>query len=207
MNIRIFKEGSIVEQYFKKNISKYIIILVVFAIGVLVGTFYLKKIDNVNDVSSYLQDTIKIIKSGNKINRGSVLKEALLMNLKTSIIIWLLGSAVVGIPLLLIYTGYRGFLLGFTISSILTTFGSYKGNLFLAGSLLPQNLIVIPCMILMVISGFKLSENVLKSKKSVKAEMLRHTVLCTISFFFMIIAAFIEAYFNTPIIETIIKSL
>jgi stage II sporulation protein M len=207
MNIRIFKEGSIVEQYFKKNISKYIIILVVFAIGVLVGTFYLKKIDNVNDVSSYLQDTIKIIKSGNKINRGSVLKEALLMNLKTSIIIWLLGSAVFGIPLLLIYTGYRGFLLGFTISSILTTFGSYKGNLFLAGSLLPQNLIVIPCMILMVISGFKLSENVLKSKKSVKAEMLRHTVLCTISFFFMIIAAFIEAYFNTPIIETIIKSL
>jgi stage II sporulation protein M len=207
MNIRIFKEGSIVEQYFKKNISKYIIILVVFAIGVLVGTFYLKKIDNVNDVSSYLQDTIKIIKSGNKINRGSVLKEALLMNLKTSIIIWLLGSAIVGIPLLLIYTGYRGFLLGFTISSILTTFGSYKGNLFLAGSLLPQNLIVIPCMILMVISGFKLSENVLKSKKSVKAEMLRHTVLCTISFFFMIIAAFIEAYFNTPIIETIIKSL
>jgi stage II sporulation protein M len=207
MNIRIFKEGSIAEQYFKKNFSKYIIILLVFLIGVLIGTYYLKQIDNIYDVSTYLQDTIKIIKSGNELNRGSILKEALLMNLKTAIIIWLLGSAVVGIPLLLIYTGYRGFLLGFTISSILTTFGNYKGNLFVAASLVPQNLIVSPCIILMVRSGFKLSENVLKTKKNVKVEILRHTVVCMMATFFMIIAAFIEAYFNTPLIEKIIISL
>jgi stage II sporulation protein M len=207
MNIRILKEGSIVDQHIKKNLIMYIIVLSTFILGVVIGTLYFNKIDNVSDVTDYLKNTIETIKSGGRINKGIVLKEAMLANIKTTVIIWLSGSAIIGVPLLIAYTGYRGFIFGFTISSIIATFGGYKGNLFVAAALVPQNIIIIPSIIFMIISGFKLSENVIKAKKNVKIELLRHTIICTIFLFFMVIAALIEAYVNTPLIGAVINSL
>ena len=88
------------------------------------------------------------------------------------------GSTVIGVPFVYGIIAFRGFCIGFTASSIIATLGTQKGILFLCTSLLLQNILFIPCILALGVSGLKLYKSIIKDKRkeNIKIEIYRHTI-------------------------------
>ena len=122
---------------------------------------------------------------------------------------WFVGSTVIGIPIVLGIVAFRGFCLGYTISSVVAVWGIGKGTLFFACSMLLQNLIFLPCMLALAVSGIKLYQSIMKDKRkeNIKFEIFRHTIFSIIIFLFLLLSSFIETYISTNLLTFYIPYL
>lgn len=96
---------------------------------------------------------------------------------------------------------YRGFTLGYSISCIVATLGAKNGGIFILSSMLLQNIIFIPVLFALSISGIRLYKSIMKDrgKENIKLEILRHTIFSAILSIMLIVASFIETYVSTNI--------
>ena len=85
--------------------------------------------------------------------------------------------------------------------------GTGKGILFILIALLLQNIIFIPAIIAIGVSGFKLYKSIVKdrNKDNIKIEVLRHTIFSSIMLAFLCIASIIEILISTNILKKFIK--
>lgn len=85
--------------------------------------------------------------------------------------------------------------------------GMEKGLSFILITLLPQNIIFIPCIIGIGVSGFKLYKSIVKdrNKDNIKIEVLRHTLFSIMMLVGLTIAAIIEILISTNILKNFIK--
>lgn len=74
-------------------------------------------------------------------------------------------------------------------------------------SLLLQNLIFVPSLIAIGVSGFKLYKSIVKNRKkeNIKIEILRHTIFSIIMVLGLCISGGIEIFVSTNILKKIIK--
>ena len=75
--------------------------------------------------------------------------------------------------------------------------------------MLLQNILFIPCMIALAVSGMKLHNSIMedKRKENIKLEILRHTLFSIFILIILIFSSFIEVYFSKNILLLIIKYL
>ena len=85
--------------------------------------------------------------------------------------------------------------------------GMGKGLSFILITLLPQNIIFIPCIIGIGVSGFKLYKSIVKdrNKDNIKVEVLRHTIFSSIMLLVLCIASVIEILISTNMLKNFIK--
>lgn len=102
---------------------------------------------------------------------------------------------------------YRGFCLGYTIAACISIMGISKGILFVLILLLLQNLLLIPAVLALSVSGIKLYQSITKDKRkeNVKIEMLRHTVFSFIMLMILVLSSVIEIFVSTNILKLCIK--
>lgn len=205
------KIKEVIVQHIKKNLREYAIVLILFLIGLIFGIVFINNVgeSQINDITSYLGSFIDNLKNKTQINQFEVLKDALLSNFLLALILWFVGSTVIGIPIVYGIVIYRGFCLGYTISSIIATIGIGKGILFSFTSLLFQNLLFIPCLLALAVSGMKLYQSIVKDKRreNIKIEITRHTIFCFIFLIGLEIAAFAEVYISTNLLQICSKYL
>ena len=102
-----------------------------FIIGVMVGVVLINNSDEQSkaEISGYINGFVEIIKSDTyKIDKIQLVKISIWENLKLVLLIWIAGSTIIGIPLIYIITGYKGFCIGYTISAIITSLGVGRRN-------------------------------------------------------------------------------
>lgn len=102
---------------------------------------------------------------------------------------------------------YRGFCLGYTISVCISIMGISKGISFIFISVVLQNLIFIPAIIALAVSGFKLYKSIIKDnrKENIKLEILRHIVFSLIMLILLLISSLIEIFISTNLLKFFIK--
>ena len=85
--------------------------------------------------------------------------------------------------------------------------GFLKGLIFVLILILLQNLIFIPAILALGVSGFKLYKSIIKDKRkeNIKLEMIRHTIFSIVMLIILIIASLIESFISTNIIKIFIK--
>ena len=85
--------------------------------------------------------------------------------------------------------------------------GMGKGILFVLISLLLQNIIFIPSIIAIGVSGFKLYKSIVKdrNKDNIKIEVLRHTIFSGIMLVLLCIASSVEILISTNILKNFVK--
>lgn len=85
--------------------------------------------------------------------------------------------------------------------------GMPKGVIFILILLLLQNLLLIPAMLALAVSGIKLYQSIVKDKRkeNVKLEMLRHTAFSIIMLLVLIISSVVEILISTNILKACIK--
>ncbi|MBR3152431.1 MAG: stage II sporulation protein M [Clostridia bacterium] len=196
--------------YFRNNIKEYIVVSIIFLIGVVVGVMVINnsKEDQAKEVKSYVENIINNIKEEENINSNSVFTSKLKSNILFIILCGVLGSTFIGIPLLLVLIGYKGFSLGYTISSIMASSSELnKGISFSICSLLPQNIFLILSLFVVGVSGINFCKCIIsKRRDNFKFEIIKYIFFLIIAVCLAIIASLAEGYISVNLIKIFKKN-
>jgi len=100
-----------------------------------------------------------------------------------------------------------GFASGYTIAVCVTILGLPQGIWFVLILLLLQNILWIPAILALAVSGFKLYKSIIKdrNKENIKIEIVRHTVFSFIMLLVLVASSVIETFLSTNILKGLIK--
>lgn len=121
---------EILISYLKNNIKEYSIVMIIFLIGLVFGVIFVNNAgkNQIGEITSYINDFVSNLKNNIEIDKAQLLKDTLISNFLLALELWFVGSTVIGIPIVYGIIAYRGFCLGYTISSIIATLGMRKWN-------------------------------------------------------------------------------
>lgn len=129
-NYKKTKEKNIIVNYINNNIKEYTVITIVFFIGLILGVFVINNATEAQEgeIVGYINQFIQSLKLNNTIDKLSLLKQIVLENLGLVLILWFAGGTVIGIPIVYGVIIFRGFCLGYTISTLLASLRNKKWN-------------------------------------------------------------------------------
>lgn len=192
-----------------ENIGIYFTVTLFFAIGIAAGAFTVKTLNSADkqDMVIYLNRFFQVINSEN-VQRSSVLFQSIKNNFQTVFFIWILSITIIGVPGTLLITSFKGFIVGFAVSFLINGFG-LKGFILTLIAVLPQNILYIPC--LLIISAVSLNFSIQLFRKKVNRKLSNYTgenifsYTYTVLLFFavMCIGSLIEAYISPLILKSI----
>ena len=202
------KIKSLIANNLIENKREYIIILILFIIGIFSGVLFVNNLkeNQFNNISNYINTFIEKIKGIENINTLQILKTSVLQNIGLSLLICFFGTTVIGIPVVFGLIIYRGFCLGYTISSFISVLGTAKGLAFLLSDLLLQNIIFIPAIIAIAVSGFRLYKSIIKDRKreNIKIEVIRHIIFSGFMTLLIVFSSLIEVFISNNLMKMII---
>ena len=205
------KIGIVLYNHIINNKREYFIISILFFIGLIVGVFFINNTSNVKleEINSYLNDMIKNIKSYENIDFVSLFKESVTSNLITILILWIGAPTIIGIIVVYGSIIFKGFNIGYTISSIISCFGIGKGILISFSIMVLHNIVSIPAIFGASLSGVKLYQYIIKNRdrNNIKIEIIRHTLFCVFMLILMILSSVIEVYISTNIFINLLKKI
>ena len=197
-----------ITNYFIENIRSYIFVAIIFMLGIALSIIFINNIDDSQkgEISTYITTFTNSLKDGYTIDKGELLTTSIWKNAILCIIMWFAGSTVIGIPIVLGIVGYRGFCIGYTVLALTFTYGTSNGTIFFLSAMLLQNIIIIPCILSLAVSGLKLYKSIIKDRRreNVKIEIIRHTISSLLILIMLIIASLIETYISTSLLQMII---
>lgn len=196
----------------KNNSILFVIALLFLCTGIVLGIYTVKYMGSFekSDLCNYIASFFKNIQTLNKSNKV-VFLQALKNNIPLICGIWFLGFTIVGIPIILLVDLVKGFTIGFTTSFIISGLGN-KGILVTTFTVLPQNLIYIPCIIISSVIAMEYSLFLLKKNKirqinseSFWTKIIFYSSKQIIIILFMFIGFFWEGYLTPNIVRLIIE--
>lgn len=209
MREKSLKIREVIVKHILNNKKEYVIVTLLFIIGIFVGVFFVNNLDESSKASmqEYLNNFIEKFKQIEKLDNMSFLKTSIIQNILFAIILWFFGTTVIGIPIVFGIIIYRGFCFGYTVSVCVTIMGVSKGLVFTLVNLLLPSLIIIPAILAIGVSGFKLYKSIVKdrAKENIKLEIIRHTVFSIVMMLVMIFSSLVEVFICTNILKGIIK--
>ena len=198
-----------IKEHVANNKKEYVIVSILFVIGIFLGVFFINNVGQEPKtlITEYLNQFIEKLKTTEDLNLVDLLKTSIGQNIILAVSLWFFGTTIIGIPVVFGIVAYRGFCLGYTIAACISIMGISKGIIFVLILLLLQNLLVIPAILALAVSGIKLYKSIVKdkTKENVKLEMLRHTVFSLIMLIVLIISSVIEIFNSTNILKLCIK--
>ena len=203
------KIGTIIYNHIINNKREYLTVTILFFIGLIISIiiFNNSNEETLDEISTYLNNLFNNIKNYENIDLLKILKEAIIYNFTITLLLWVGASTIIGIPIVYGTIILKGFSIGYTISSILIVFGQWNGLLISISLLLLHNIIFVPTMFAISVSGVKLYKSIMKNKQreNIKLEILRHTVFCFIMLLGMLTSALVETYLSTNISVILLK--
>lgn len=202
---------SFIYGYIEENIKEYLIVVIVFFIGIVASVLFINnlKIEQKEEISSYINEFITSIKNtSNTIDKAELLKDTVKSNVFLTILLWFAGCTVIGMPIVYIILAYKGFSLSYTIASLVGTLGQ-KGILLSIGSLLIHNIVFIPTIFILSVSGIKLYKSIMKDrrKENIKLQICRHSIVSVLLGVILIFSGFIQVYVSTNILQNSIQHM
>ena len=198
-----------IKEHIINNHKEYIIVTLLFIIGIFLGVLFVNNIQESQrvEIDGYFNNFIEKLKNTEDINQVELLKTSMGQNIMLAVVIWFFATTVIGIPVVFGIVLYRGFCLGYTISVCISIMGLSKGIVFVLVTLLLQNIIFIPAVLALAVSGFKLYKSIVKDnrKENIKLEIVRHTIFSLIMTLVLIVASLIEIFLSTNLLRVIIK--
>lgn len=193
---------KILLDYVIRNKKNFIVIVILFCIGITVGIFFINNSNEVQikEINGHIENLINNIKNSENINKIELLFLSIKQNVLFIILIWFLGCTILGGIFIYLAIIYKGFSIGYTISAIIATLGIKNGTIFALISLFMQNIIFIPAFFIIAENGIKLYKGIYKKCINLKEEVIRHTVIMLISIMLSIISSCIEVYFSTNLL-------
>lgn len=203
------RRNSIIKTHIENNLREYAIASIIFIIGILFGVIFINNLNDTqnNEIGNYISTSIENLKESQDINQLLFIKETIKENLTFVILLWLMGSTVIGLLLVYIIVAFKGFCLSYTISAIFHVLNNGKTIAMLVSTMLLKNIIVIPCTIALAVSGMKVYKSIMQDsrKENIKLEILRHTGFSIFILIILILSSLIEVYLSQLILKCCVK--
>lgn len=192
-----------------KNKRKYILLLLIFIIGIVLGVFFINNSDEnqKKEINEYITNFVTTLKENNSIDKKELVKASLKGNIVMAIALWFIGSTVIGLPLIYFFVLYKGLCIGYTMSSAILTLSTGKGILFCISSILLHNIIMIPAILMIAASGTNLCQAIIKNrtKENIKLEIIKHSIISFIGIIFFMLSSLVEVYISTNFLMLVVK--
>ncbi|MDD3224917.1 MAG: stage II sporulation protein M [Clostridium sp.] len=207
MKIESIKEECI--RHFQGNLWLYLFSSICLCTGIVLGVYTVKYMSSF-DKSDLISYMTSFTSSGNfkNINYEVVFLEVLKTNIPQLIIIWFLGLTMIGIPIILVMDIIKGFTLGFTVTFFINGMGM-KGIWLSLFSVIPQNIIYIPCVIISSVIAMEFSFMLIKDNsnknwtKNISSKILSYSLI----FIGITAVMFIGFVFETYVTPFIIRAI
>lgn len=200
---------EILRKYVKNNFKEYALVGLLFIIGLFAGVLVVNNSGEaqIGEISTYISDFITKFKEIENINKTQLIIESIKNNVILAIILWIAGTTVIGMPIVLAVILFRGLVLGYTISAITYTLGTIKGICFCLISIFLQNILFIPAVLTLGVSSIKLYKSIMKDKRkeNIKVEIIRHTIISILMILILIMSSIVENVISTTILQGFIK--
>ena len=193
------KIREVIAEHIKNNLNLYFFLFLAFVAGISAGAFTVNGLSPVQkkELTNYLHGFFQLFEN-QKVDGNEILRISLMDNMRQIAILWVLGVTIIGIPFIYILIGVRGFITGFTSGFIIEYLG-LKGVLFSAMTILPKELIIIPCLIALGVNGINFSMGIIKNKsnKDENKQFKRIFAYCFVTLTFstlIFFGIFVESY-------------
>ena len=202
---------ELILKYIKNNSKEYILAILIFLIGLFIGVMFVNNCseDKIKIIDEYILQFEEKFKQIEKIDTNTLFISSVKNNVLLAIELWIAGTTVIGMPIVLGIILYRGFCLGVTISSISVTLGVGKGIVFSVCTLGLQNLFFIPAIITIGVSSIKLYKSIIadRRKENIKMQIFSHTIISLVMLAVLIFSSFIENEISVSLLKLIITKL
>lgn len=198
---------TIIKDDVLNNAKSYFIVLVIFVIGIFLGVMFINQTKDKEQIEKYINtyvDETKTIQTGDYF---SELQKDVKSNIALVLLLWFAGTTIIGIPIVLGVILFRGFCLGYTIASCVLVFGRMKAMAFISISLLLQNIIFIPAIMILGVSSIKLYKSIIKDrrKENIKISIIKHSMISAMILITLIISSIIKTEISYRLIVNLIK--
>ena len=118
-----FQPKNIVLSHIERNLKEYIIASIIFITGLLLGVYFFNHLNDaqISSIIEYLNNSINAIKEQNVINKTQMLMANIKQDIFIVGLIWIMGSTIIGLLIVYLILCFKGFCLGYTISSVVYT--------------------------------------------------------------------------------------
>lgn len=186
--------------------KKYLFLITIMSIGIISGIifiFFISKEDK-SLVKQELELFLNTIKD-TKINYINSLFNSIGSNSLYLVIIWILGISIIGIPIIIFLLFLKGFIFGFSISSIISIYG-FKGLILSFITQFPHSIILLITFVLISFYAVNFSVHlfqVLFFKKELNLSLYfkRYNQIALISFISVIICGLIETFIIPALVK------
>lgn len=173
----------------------YFFVCITFLIGIICGAIYFRIV--LNDMpQNVLTDSFQAIQETVELTKSELLSKLLLKNIKILITYWIVGISIVGAPFLVLNTLAKGFSTSFAVSTVIYNIGFLSGNKFIFRHMFLHSAFTVLSLIILTVSSLKVTFNVLKNKKDIKVEVIRHSITSVVGLVLFAISIFIEVFLN-----------
>lgn len=190
-----------------KKINFFVVTILI--LGLISGSIFLMTLNTTDKDSTILQiqTFFSNINSGS-INNGLAFKNSLIINYIFVALIWGLGLSIIGVIINIFLTYIKGFVVGFSISSIILAYG-YKGILAALLYVFPIQVFNVLVVIVLTIYSIMFSWNLLsiivnKKKSNNRTMIKRYVVILIFSIIISFISSVLEVYLFPNILKIII---
>ena len=205
----LLKCKSTFVNYIKNNFKEYTLTSLLFIIGLFIGVMIINNCDNdsLEEISTYINNFIDNLKNTESINKTELFLDSVKNNAFLALILWLAGTTIIGVPIVLILILLRGLSLGYTVSMVTYTLGTFKGIEFCFISILLKNLLFIPALLTLGVSSIKLYKSIIqdKRKENIKIEIIRHSIISILMLLILVLSSIVDAFISVPFIKIMVQ--
>ncbi len=207
MQLRRLEEDVI--NHVRTNLGIYFFVVLLFLTGSIFGALAVRTLatDQKSELMNYLQIFVGDISSEELPAGNELLFPTLWANIKTTILLWLGGLTVIGLPLTLTLVFTKGFSSGFTVAFLVHEV-RWRGFILAATAILPHGLFSIPALLFLAAGATCFTFCVLR-QRFLKRHSLREAVPFWSYVLFilyaglaMILASMVESYITPVLVKT-----
>nr|WP_270171716.1 stage II sporulation protein M [Paenibacillus sp. SYP-B4298] len=149
----------------KEQLPLYLFVGVLFIVGVVFGTVLSSSLtlEQQQELSGDVQHFAQLLGAGAGPDQAASFWDRAWLHSKWIALIWLLGMTVIGVPLLLALDFLKGVLVGFSMG-LLVSQHAWAGVLFWLLAVAPQNIIIVPALMIASVSAIRFAVHFVKSR-------------------------------------------
>ena len=198
---------NIIRQEILNNIKSYVIVTIIFIIGIFLGVLFINQTESKDNILQYINTYIDEMKTLQNVDFLGGLKNDIHNNILLVLLLWFAGTTIIGIPIVFGTILTRGFCLGYTISACVLTLGKWKGFMFILLTIFLQNAIFIPSLLVLGVSSVKLYKSIIKDrrKENIKLSILKHSIRTVFILIALILSSIIKIGISYKLIIELIK--
>lgn len=197
------------KKHIENQKKKYIFLICIIIIGILSGLIFIFFLTSEDKLLINKELTLMINNICNhKINYFKTLINSLSNNILSIIGIYILGISIIGIPIIILFLFIKGFIFGFSISSIINIY-HIKGFMIMISYLFPSHFLLLIVLLLMGFHAINFSIRLfrylfLKENVSLLIYFKKLNKISIISLIVVIICSLIETLLTPFLIDLFI---